>query len=65
VECGKSAEGFNAWLGSFRQVAVLDGVSPEVVDAALSGVAYDASAKAHDHGVPLSGGTSRPSPPAT
>jgi lytic murein transglycosylase len=51
VECGKGAEGFGAWLSSFRQVAILDGVSPEVVDAALSGVTYDASVKAHDHGV--------------
>ena len=51
TECGRSAEGFNAWLSSFRQVAVLDGVSPEVVDAALSGVSYDPSVKAHDGGV--------------
>ena len=50
-DCGKSAEGFNAWLASFRQVARLDGVSPEAIDAALAGVAYDASVKAHDHGV--------------
>ncbi len=50
-ECGRNAEGFNAWLSSFRHVAVLDGVSPEVVDETLSGVAYDASVKAHDHGV--------------
>jgi lytic murein transglycosylase len=56
VECGKSAEGFNAWLSSFRRVAILDGVSPEVVDAALSGVGYDASVKAHDHGVAAFGG---------
>ncbi len=56
LECGKSAEGFNGWLSSFRQVAMLDGVSPEVVDAALSGVAYDASVKAHDHGVAAFGG---------
>jgi lytic murein transglycosylase len=49
--CGKSAEGFGAWLASFRQVAILDGVSPEVADAALSGVAYDPSVKAHDGGV--------------
>jgi lytic murein transglycosylase len=51
TECGRNGEGFDAWLKSFRQVAILDGVSPEVVDAALSGVAYDASVKAHDHGV--------------
>src|SRR5579863_1442174 len=49
--CGKSAEGFNEWLNSFRKVAMFDGVSAEVIDAALSGVAYDASVKAHDHGV--------------
>ena len=48
---GRNAEGFSAWLSSFRRVAILDSVSPEVVDAALSGVAYDASVKAHDHGV--------------
>ena len=49
--CGRSAEGFGAWLASFRQVAILDGVTPEVVDAALSGVSYDPSVKAHDGGV--------------
>jgi lytic murein transglycosylase len=51
TECGRNGEGFDAWLKSFRQVAILDGVSPEVVDAALSGVAYDPSVKAHDGGV--------------
>jgi lytic murein transglycosylase len=50
-ECGKSAAGFDAWLSSFKEVARLDGVSPEVVDAALGGVAYDPSVKAHDYGV--------------
>src|SRR5271170_979698 len=50
-QCGKSAEGFNAWLSSFKEVARLDGVSPEVVEAALGGVAYDPSVKAHDYGV--------------
>ena len=50
-ECGRSAEGFNAWLNSFKEVARLDGVSPEVVAAALDGVAYDPSVKAHDYGV--------------
>ena len=51
LDCGRSAEGFGDWLNSFKQVARLDGVSPEVIDAALAGVAYDASVKAHDHGV--------------
>jgi lytic murein transglycosylase len=50
-ECGRSAAGFDAWLNSFKQVARLDGVSPEVVDAALGGVAYDPAVKAHDGGV--------------
>ena len=50
-DCGKGAEGFSEWLTSFRQVARLDGVSAEAVDAALGGVAYDSSVKAHDHGV--------------
>ena len=51
IECGRSAEGFGTWLSSFREVARLDGVSPEAVDAGLSGLSYDASVKAHDHGV--------------
>ena len=51
LDCGRGAEGFGDWLNSFKQVARLDGVSPEVIDAALAGVAYDASVKAHDHGV--------------
>ena len=51
ADCGKSGEGFSDWLSAFKQVAALDGVSREAVDAALAGVAYDASVKAHDHGV--------------
>jgi membrane-bound lytic murein transglycosylase B len=47
----RSATGFAQWLNGFKHVAVLDGVSPEVVDAALSGVSYDAAVKAHDGGV--------------
>jgi lytic murein transglycosylase len=50
AECGESAEGFNDWLDSFKQVAIRDGVSPQVVDGALSGVAYDPSVSAHDRG---------------
>ena len=52
AECGMySAEGFDDWLKSFKQVAINNGVSREVVDAALGGVTYDPSVKAHDHGV--------------
>src|SRR5271163_2936433 len=50
ADCGDSADGFNEWLASFRQVAIRDGVSPQVVDAALTGVAYDPSISAHDRG---------------
>lgn len=50
-DCGRSAAGFTQWLSGFKHVAVLDGVSPEVVDAALSGISYDAAVKAHDGGV--------------
>ena len=51
AECGTGPEGFNEWLTSFKQVAIGNGVSPEVVEAALGGVAYNPSVKAHDHGV--------------
>src|SRR6516165_6586433 len=50
ADCGESAEGFNEWLASFKQVAIHDGVSPQVADAALSGVVYDPSVAAHDRG---------------
>jgi lytic murein transglycosylase len=50
-DCGRSAEGFDAWLSSFKQVATRDGVSSAVIGAALDDVAYDSSVKAHDHGV--------------
>jgi lytic murein transglycosylase len=49
-DCGRGAEGFSEWLNGFRQVAARDGVSAGVIDAALAGVGYDASVKAHDHG---------------
>ena len=50
ADCGESAVGFNEWLDSFKKVAIRDGVSPEVVDAALNGVLYDPSVSAHDRG---------------
>jgi membrane-bound lytic murein transglycosylase B len=51
AECGTGPEGFNEWLTSFKQVAIGNGVSPVVVEAALGGVAYNPTVKAHDHGV--------------
>jgi lytic murein transglycosylase len=54
-DCGKSAEGFTEWLRGFRQVAILNGVSSQAVDAALAGVAYDPAVKRHDGGVAMFG----------
>ncbi len=54
-DCGRSAEGFGAWLASFKHVAVGNGVSPRAVDAALDGVAYDPAVKRHDGGVAMFG----------
>jgi lytic murein transglycosylase len=50
AECGNSPEGFKAWLESFRQVAIKDGISPQVVDSALSTATFDRSVLSHDHG---------------
>ena len=48
--CGNSADGFAAWLTDFKQVAINDGVSPQVVDQALGNVKFDPSVLSHDHG---------------
>ena len=50
ADCGDSAAGFNEWLTSFKQVAVGNGISQQVVDASLNGVAFDPSVAAHDRG---------------
>src|ERR1700722_7604324 len=50
ADCGDSAAGFNEWLTSFKDVAIRDGISPQVVDSALNGVTFDASVAAHDRG---------------
>ena len=50
AQCGEGADGFNEWLNGFRQVAANDGISRGVIDAALTGVVYDPSVLAHDHG---------------
>ena len=54
-DCGTSAEGFSAWLASFKQVAMGNGVSSQAVEAALGGVAYDPAVKRHDGGVAMFG----------
>ncbi len=50
AQCGDSPEGFGPWLEDFKQVAINDGVSPDVVDQALATAKYDPSVLAHDHG---------------
>jgi lytic murein transglycosylase len=41
AQCGNDAAGFPAWLESFKQEAVSEGISQDVVDSALSGVTYN------------------------
>jgi len=50
ASCGDSQEGFNAWLEDFKQVAINDGISPDVVDNALATATFDRSVLSHDHG---------------
>ena len=64
ADCGDSAAGFNEWLASFKEVAIRNGVSPQVVDSALNGVTYHPSVAAHDRSQDL-GRVSPLSPPAT
>ena len=54
-DCGRNGEGFGAWLASFKQVAVGNGLSPRAVDAALDGVTYDPAVKRHDGGAAMFG----------
>src|ERR1700684_1035087 len=50
ADCGDSADGFDEWLTSFKQVAIRNGVSQQVVDSSLNGVVFDSSVAAHDRG---------------
>jgi lytic murein transglycosylase len=54
-DCGRNGEGFSAWLTSFKEVAVMNGLSRRAVDAALDGVAYDPAVKRHDGGAAMFG----------
>ena len=49
-DCGDSPEGFRAWLDDFKQVAINNGISPEVADSALATAAFDRSILSHDRG---------------
>jgi lytic murein transglycosylase len=50
ADCGDTEEGFRPWLEGFKQVAINDGVSPDVVDEALATANFDRSVLSHDHG---------------
>jgi lytic murein transglycosylase len=50
ADCGDSAAGFNEWLASFKQVALRNGISQQVIDSSLGGVVFDPSVAAHDRG---------------
>jgi lytic murein transglycosylase len=50
ADCGNSEEGFKAWLEGFKQVAIKDGISPEVVDSALATATFDPTVLSHDRG---------------
>src|ERR1700727_742067 len=54
-DCGKNGEGFSAWLASFKEVAVKDGLSRRAVDAVLDGVSYDPTVKRRDGGAAMFG----------
>jgi lytic murein transglycosylase len=41
AQCGNDASGFPAWIESFKQEAVSEGISPAVVNASLGGVTYN------------------------
>ncbi len=50
ADCGDRPEGFRAWLEDFKETAVDSGISPEVVDNALSTATFDRSILSHDRG---------------
>lgn len=50
AQCGNSPDGFQAWLDDFKQVAINDGVSPDVVDNALGTARFEPSVLKHDLG---------------
>jgi lytic murein transglycosylase len=49
AQCGDTPEGFQPWLDDFKQVAINDGITPDVVDQAFANATFDRSVLAHDH----------------
>lgn len=50
IGCGNGPAGFDQWLADFKREAVAAGISPRVVETALSGVTYQPSIIRHDRG---------------
>lgn len=48
AQCGNGPEGFDAWLGQFKQEAAAAGIRPAVINAAFADVAYDRRIIGHD-----------------
>ena len=47
-DCSDTQDGFATWLNGFKQQAEVAGVSPSVIDSALTGIDYDPDVIAHD-----------------
>ncbi|MDE3177342.1 MAG: lytic murein transglycosylase [Pseudomonadota bacterium] len=50
ARCGRGADGFDEWLGGFKQEAASAGISRSVIDSALGDVSYDDNVISHDRG---------------
>ena len=50
ASCGRGADGFDAWLQSFKQEAASAGISRSVIESALANVSYDDNVISHDRG---------------
>ncbi len=50
ANCRASGDGFDAWLRDFKAEAVASGISPQVVESALTGISYDPSVIKSDRG---------------
>jgi len=50
ARCGRSADGFDEWLGDFKQEAAQAGISRAAIESGLANVAYDDNVISHDRG---------------
>ncbi len=50
ARCGRGSDGFEDWLGAFKQEAASAGISRSVIESALGNVSYDEDVISHDRG---------------